>query len=102
MRLRRFTRSMIPMIPSCVAFAAAFAVAFAASLSMATGAAPAPDAAGVEFFESKIRPVLVEHCYKCHSEASGDKLKSGLRLDTREGTLKGGESGEPAAVPGHA
>src|SRR2546423_201194 len=54
-----------------------------------------------EFFEKKIRPVLVEHCYKCHS-ASSEKLKGELFLDTKEGTLKGGESGKPAVVPGDA
>jgi hypothetical protein len=54
--------------------------------------------AHVEFFEQKIRPVLVEHCYKCHS-AESEKLKGGLRLDSREGMLKGGETG-PAIVPG--
>src|SRR2546430_1886388 len=54
-----------------------------------------------DFFEKNIRPVLVEHCYKCHS-ASAEKLKSDLLLDTREGMLKGGESGKPAIVPGDA
>ena len=63
---------------------------------------PAPDSADVEFFESKVRPVLVENCYECHSAAAGDKLKAGLRLDSRDGLLKGGESGRPAVVPGDA
>src|SRR5436190_1737703 len=54
--------------------------------------------AGVEYFEKKIRPVLTERCYKCHS-AQAEKLKGGFRLDTREDLLKGGESG-PAIVPG--
>jgi hypothetical protein len=56
---------------------------------------------GVDFFESKIRPVLVANCYKCHSaeaETSG-KLKGGLRLDSREGMRRGGDSGA-AVVPG--
>src|SRR5436190_5944307 len=53
---------------------------------------------GVEFFEKKIRPLLVEHCYKCHS-AQSEKVKGGLLLDTREGLLKGGNTG-PAMVPG--
>ena len=53
---------------------------------------------GVEFFEARIRPVLVERCYKCHS-AEAEKLKGSLRLDSREGVLKGGESGKPAVVP---
>lgn len=62
-------------------------------------AEPSPD--GVAFFESKIRPVLVAKCYQCHSaeaQAAG-RLKAELLLDTRDGILKGGESG-PAIVPG--
>jgi hypothetical protein len=55
------------------------------------------DPAGIEFFESKIRPLLVEQCYKCHSE--GQKKKGGLLLDTRAGVLKGGDTG-PALVAG--
>ena len=57
-----------------------------------------PSAAGIQFFESKIRPVLVERCYKCHS-AESEKLKGGLRVDTRDALLKGGTTG-PAVVPG--
>jgi hypothetical protein len=53
---------------------------------------------GVAFFETKIRPVLVEHCYQCHS-AAAKKPKGGLLLDSRTGVRKGGESG-PAIVPG--
>src|SRR5438270_10690991 len=60
-------------------------------------AKPTPE--GVEFFEKKVRPVLVKHCYACHS-ADAKKLKGELRLDTREGVLRGGASG-PAVVPGH-
>ena len=56
-----------------------------------------PTAEGLAFFEKKIRPVLVEHCYKCHS-ASSEKVKGELLLDTREGIRKGGESGH-AVVP---
>ena len=51
-----------------------------------------------DFFEKKIRPVLVEKCYKCHAEDS-EKIKGGLTLDTREGIRRGGENG-PAVVPG--
>jgi hypothetical protein len=54
--------------------------------------------ADVEFFEKQIRPVLSQHCYKCHS-ASAEKLKGGLLLDTRDGVLKGGEDG-PVVVVG--
>jgi hypothetical protein len=51
-----------------------------------------------EFFESKIRPVLVENCYKCHS-AGAEKIKGGLLLDTRDGVVKGGDTG-PVIVSG--
>lgn len=63
-----------------------------------SAAVPASDAA-VEFFEAKIRPVLVRHCYKCHS-AEADKLQGSLRLDFADSTRMGGESG-PAVVPGN-
>lgn len=64
------------------------------------GLSAAPEA-GLEFFEKKIRPVLVEHCYQCHSAESvaANKLKGGLRLDTQGGTRAGGDTG-PAVVPG--
>src|SRR6266542_665009 len=53
---------------------------------------------GIEFFEKKIRPVLTEKCYKCHS-AGAEKIKGGLLLDSRSGWMKGGDSG-PVIVPG--
>ena len=56
------------------------------------------DRSGVDFFETKIRPVLVERCYECHSPES-KKLKGGLRLDTRALIRTGGDTG-PAIVPG--
>ncbi len=49
------------------------------------------------FFESRIRPILIDKCYSCHSSEAA-KIKSGLRLDSLEGMLKGGDSG-PAIVP---
>jgi len=58
------------------------------------------DSAQIEFFERKIRPVLVEHCYECHS-ADSETVEGELMLDTREGIRRGGESGE-AIVPGKA
>jgi hypothetical protein len=51
-----------------------------------------------EFFESKVRPVLVQHCYRCHS-GQAKKLRGGLRLDSREAMLIGGDTG-PALTPG--
>jgi mono/diheme cytochrome c family protein len=50
----------------------------------------------VQFFESQVRPVLVEHCLGCHGDK---KVKAGLRLDSKASALKGGDSG-PAIVPG--
>ncbi len=58
--------------------------------------APTPEQE--HFFESKVRPVLAIHCSKCHSSGA-EKLKGGLRVDSREGLLRGGGSG-PAVVPG--
>ena len=65
-------------------------------LTAAPGWAQTP-AADMEFFEKKIRPVLVEHCYQCHSTAK--KQKAGLVVDSRAGMLKGGDSG-PVLVGG--
>lgn len=50
-----------------------------------------------EFFETRIRPILAQECYECHSEAT--KAKGGLLLDTRRGWETGGDSG-PVIVPG--
>ena len=50
-----------------------------------------------EFFEQKIRPLLIERCFKCH--ADGKQIKGGLRLDSRRGWEKGGDTG-PTIVPG--
>jgi hypothetical protein len=75
---------------------------FVVTLGALSGAArlhaAEPTAEQVAFFEKKIRPVLIEHCYKCHA-ADAEKVKGGLLLDTREGSLKGGDTG-PAVVPG--
>jgi len=56
-------------------------------------------AGGVDFFENRIRPLLVERCYPCHSAAK-KRPKGGLRLDSRAGWAKGGDRG-PALVPGN-
>jgi hypothetical protein len=56
-----------------------------------------PTAEGVEFFETHIRPVLAQNCYECHS-ADAKVLQGGLRLDTAQRMLAGGDSG-PAIVP---
>ncbi len=91
----RTTRGSKPMLRRLI---------LASLFTLSTGTAMAddrkvdPDA--VEFFESKVRPVLVEHCYKCHS-AQAKAPKGGLRLDSLDGMKKGGDTG-PAIVPGDA
>ena len=55
------------------------------------------DEASVEFFEKKIRPLLAENCYTCHSADTNSR--GGLRVDDRNGLVYGGESG-PAIIPG--
>ncbi|MFM8217401.1 MAG: c-type cytochrome domain-containing protein, partial [Planctomycetaceae bacterium] len=65
------------------------------------GLGPAPLRAAdpaVDFFEQKIRPLLVERCQGCHSSVTG-KTSGGLALDTRQGWATGGDGG-PAIVPG--
>ena len=64
----------------------------------AFSASPSPE--GIAFFEQKIRPLLVEHCYECHS-AEAKKLKGNLFLDSKTGWEKGGDSGEPVIIPGN-
>ncbi len=53
--------------------------------------------AQLEFFEKQVRPLLVDHCYPCHSSTAA-KLQAGLLVDSRIGLLEGGDSG-PAMVP---
>src|SRR4051794_18766590 len=85
----------------CVAASLFLAAVVCAGATPATPApVPAATPAGIEFFETKIRPVLVEQCYRCHS-AKAEKLKAKLLLDTRDGILKGGESDNPGIVPGN-
>jgi hypothetical protein len=71
------------------------------AMLLATGSAGAADRTverrRLDFFESKIRPVLVQNCYECHA-ADSKKISGGLLVDSRQGLLEGGESG-PAVVP---
>lgn len=71
---------------------------FCTPILMAQDEAPEYTPEQLKFFESKIRPIFVEHCYSCHS-AEGQGTRGGLGVDTRESLLAGGESG-PAIVPG--
>ena len=79
-------------------FATTLALAMTLLTSAAGICAEADEAVGLTLFETKVRPVLVQHCYKCHS-ATTDKPEGGLRLDTRDGIRTGGDRG-PAVVPG--
>src|SRR5205085_1068968 len=64
-------------------------VARLAVVATATSAfAAGPTAEHIEFFEKRIRPLLQENCYECHSK-DAKKIKGGLRLDSREGWEKG-------------
>src|SRR3954464_13612186 len=72
-------------------------LSFAALVLTAPGLVRAADP-GIDFFEAKVRPVLVEHCYKCHS-TEAKKQQGGLHLDTRDAIRTGGDTG-PAVVPG--
>ena len=65
-------------------------------LPAAFGATTAPIDAS--FFESRVRPTLIQHCFECHGQKN---TRGGLRVDSREALLKGGDSG-PALIPGKA
>ncbi|HUG93688.1 MAG TPA: c-type cytochrome domain-containing protein, partial [Planctomycetaceae bacterium] len=81
-----------------LALAAAMLVSASLAARADEPASRPPDAEAVRFFENRIRPVLVKHCYECHS-ARAKTLQGGLLLDTRAGVRTGGDSG-PAIVPG--
>ncbi len=81
------TSAMLPMLVWLVAAAGA-----------AAGDHPKVTAEQVQFFETKIRPLLAEHCFKCHGDVK--KPKGDLRLNSRAALLEGGDSG-PALIPGH-
>jgi hypothetical protein len=84
----RASKPMALLLPACYLV-----------VSAGVGLAADPTPAQLQFFENRIRPVLAQNCYKCHSQQS-EKVKGGLLLDTREGVLKGGENG-PSIVPGN-
>lgn len=78
-------------------------VALLLAVSNSTARAQAPSDEAIAFFEQKIRPVLAQHCYSCHSVAAqqAKKLQGALFLDSAEGTLAGGDSG-PSIVKGNS
>ncbi len=95
-RVTLFIRiTMLAMFPNPIV---RFFIVAAALPVMGAGGAETPKE-HLDFFENKIRPILKENCYKCHSLEAG-KAKGGLTLDTRDGWEKGGESGS-AMEPGN-
>ena len=78
-------------LPSTSAFLAGVAAVCFSWISEAAVAAQG-DATGLAFFENRVRPVFVEHCYSCHS-AEAKTVKGAFKLDTREDFLKGGTDG---------
>jgi mono/diheme cytochrome c family protein len=90
-RLCAADTSRRPLLPALV-------FSFLPALALVRAAEPPITAADLQFFEARVRPVLSEHCYQCHSH-SADKIKGGLMVDSRAGLRQGGNSG-PAVVPG--
>jgi hypothetical protein len=89
---------LVTAVPRTDLLAAALvclALCLATRVCKASDTAPTP--ADVEYFEAKIRPLLVQRCFECHAD-QGKGVKGGLHLDSRSGILTGGDSG-PAAVP---
>ncbi|WP_422927876.1 DUF1553 domain-containing protein [Singulisphaera sp. PoT] len=97
LRLLRDTEAPFASIAKRIALRLGIVPALALGLTNAMAAGPSPE--GVEFFESKIRPVLVKNCFSCHS-SEAKSLKAGLRLDSAQAMRDGGEGG-PAVVPGN-
>jgi mono/diheme cytochrome c family protein len=71
-------------------------VALALALALASVGAASSE---TSFFENRVRPVLAEHCYRCHS-AEAKEVKGQLRVDSLEGLMRGGTRG-PAIMPGY-
>jgi cytochrome c553 len=104
---RRFGRSQFPflhklltaeptmqrLLATCIPCTLAAVILWSGTQRVCAAESPA---AGIEFFEKKIRPLLVDNCFKCHGNG---KKKGNLQLDSRASLLKGGDSG-PAIVPG--
>ena len=89
------------MRPSSFPFLGLLLLLPVARVQAAAPAAPTPakiSPADLAFFESKIRPVLIDNCYKCHSR-DADRVRGGLFLDTAAALLAGGDSG-PGLIPG--
>ncbi len=89
--------SILRQVPSSFLRGCLIAYSLALCSSPLPGQSTVRPPESYDFFESKIRPILVEHCYECHS-ASAKILQGGLRVDHRDGLMHGGANG-PAVVP---
>src|SRR5262245_52522849 len=89
----RCRRAPQPVGLGCLLLALGSTLVFTPSMLVA-----ADQREDLAFFESRIRPVLIEKCYSCHSSES-ERIKGGLRVDSRELIRRGGNSG-PAVLPG--
>lgn len=90
---RRLTAGFVAFL-----FAAILTTAPCRAVDVASDVSDSADPAELEFFEKAVRPLLVTHCFECHSSTSG-KLQAGLQVDNLASLLQGGDSG-PALVPG--
>src|ERR1700733_2519626 len=88
-------------LPRLVELAAWILTIVSASLLCAAEKKPAhpTDSEALEFFETKVRPLLADNCFECHSSKS-KALQAGLRLDSRASMLDGGDSSEAGGGPG--
>src|SRR3954451_5908343 len=95
-------RTLIPSVGLALLWAgsgpALVAVSAPAPAAAPIAAVETPTAEQAQFFETKIRPVLTEKCFPCHS-SRGEKIKGGLVLENRAGVLRGGDDGA-VVVPG--
>lgn len=88
---------MSPLRQCSLLKTAFIAIALLAARWTAAGQAPNASQSQAVSYYDRIKPIFSVHCYKCHSSESA---KSGFRLDIFQRALAGGESGEPAIVPG--
>jgi Protein of unknown function (DUF1553)/Protein of unknown function (DUF1549)/Planctomycete cytochrome C len=89
----KMSRSILILIQACALWGLVAPTA-------TRGDEPAVTPEQIEFFEKQVRPLLVEHCYECHS-ADAKRVEGKLLLDSRNGHVLGGDSG-PALIPGDA
>ncbi len=96
---RRSIRPIPPWIATVFGSCSTLRFGLAAAVSVALGQyRSVVGSEQTDFFERKIRPVLVEHCYECHA-GDADLIQGGLRLDDPQAMLRGGDSGA-AVMPG--